>query len=423
MRRSTWVAFLIWLASLIAALNTGRDILYNTFYLITLVLAGSWLWAWLNINWIAMARFTRARRSQVGKLAEEQFEVINRSRLPKLWLEIRDHSTLPGHHPSRVISSLGGRKRRNWMIRTLCYRRGRYTLGPLTVRSGDPLGIFELSRTLPQTNSILVYPATVDIHGFQLPEGPIPGGEATRHRTHYLTTNVATVRDYAPGDSFNRIHWPSTARTGRLIVKEFELDPTSDVLIMLDLHPAYHLALPWAPPEQEDRPALLWRDLTTEMQVIPATIEYAVTAAASLARRYINERRAVGLVAHTLHREIIQPDRGERQLHKILDLLAVVEPQGHLPFDRVLTSEGSHLGRNSTVIAITPSTDRGWVAALRELRRRGVRSTAILIAADSFGMAQPHAPLLAELWANDIPTYTLSRGVPIDVALSRYASI
>lgn len=70
------------------------------------------------------------------------------------------------------------------------------------------------------------------------------------------------------------------------------------------------------------------------------------------------------------------------------------------------------------------------MAALRELRRRGVRSTAILIAADSFGMASmatplplPHAPLLAELWANDIPTYTLSRGVPIDVALSRYASI
>lgn len=427
MRRPAWIALLIWLASLIAALNTGRDILYNTFYLITLVLAGSWLWAWLNINWIAMARFTRARRSQVGKLAEEQFEVINRSRLPKLWLEIRDHSTLPGHHPSRVVSSLGGRKRRNWMIRTLCYRRGRYTLGPLTVRSGDPLGIFELSRTLPQTNSILVYPATVDLHGFQLPEGPVPGGEATRHRTHYLTTNVATVRDYVSGDSFNRIHWPSTARTGRLIVKEFELDPTSDVLIMLDLHPAYHRALPWSPPEEEDRPALLWQKSATalagsELRLIPATIEYAVTAAASLARRYINERRAVGLVAYTHHREIIQPDRGERQLHKILELLAVVEPLGQLPFDRVLTSEGGNLGRASTIIAITPSTDSAWVAALRELRRRGVKSTAVYVAADSFGAGQgAAAALLAELWANAIPAYTLTRDIPIDIALSHYA--
>jgi uncharacterized protein (DUF58 family) len=46
---------------------------------------------------------------------------------------------------------------------------------------------------------------------------------------------VASVRDYAPGDSFNRIHWPSTARTGQLIVKEFELDPMADIWLFLDL--------------------------------------------------------------------------------------------------------------------------------------------------------------------------------------------
>jgi hypothetical protein len=55
--------------------------------------------------------------------------------------------------------------------------------------------------------------------------GLLSGGEALRRRTHYVTTNASGVRDYAPGDSFSRIHWRSTARRNRLIVKEFELDP------------------------------------------------------------------------------------------------------------------------------------------------------------------------------------------------------
>ncbi|MCP4169057.1 MAG: DUF58 domain-containing protein [Chloroflexi bacterium] len=421
MRRTTWIALLVWVISLIAALNTGRDLLYNTFYMITIVLVASWVWAWFNVNWIGLGRFTRARRSQVGKLAEEQFEVVNRSRLPKLWLEIRDHSTLPGHHPSRVVSSLGGRKKRNWIIRTPCYRRGRYQLGPLSLRSGDPLGIFELQRLLPQTSSILVYPATVDVHGFQLPEGQVPGGEATRHRTHYMTTNVATVRDYVPGDSFNRIHWRSTARTGRLIVKEFELDPTSDIWLVLDIDPAWHFAQPWTPPDDYGRPAVLWGDRAETFELIPSTIEYAVTAAASLARRYLTERRAVGLITYTDQREILQADRGERQLNKILETLAVLEPTGRLPFDRVLLAEGGYLDRSSTIIAITPSTDRNWVTSVRELGRRGVKSTAIMIAADTFGDAPPYGQTVAELWGSNIPTYLMRNGYPVSAALSQFA--
>ncbi len=422
MRRNTWIALLVWLASLVAAIDTGRDLLYNTFYLVTIVLVGSWLWAWLNVNWIGLNRYTRARRSQVGKFAEEQFEMVNRSRLPKLWLEVRDHSTLPGHHPSRVVSSLGGRKKQTWFIRTPCYRRGRYLLGPLTLRSGDPLGIFEHQRTLPQSHSILVYPATVPVHGFHLPEGLAPGGEAARHRTHYVTTNVATVRDYVPGDSFNRIHWPSTARTGRLIVKEFELDPTSDIWIVIDLDAIWHIALPWEAPESHDRPAVLWGEDLSRFQLIPATIEYAITAAASLANHYLTIRRAVGLISYTGHRELIQPDRGERQLNKILETLAVLEPREGLPsFDRILAAEGSFLGRTSTLIAITPSTDSAWVNALREVNRRGVRSTALLVAADTFGSPSRHERTLAELWANNIPSYVLRRGLSITESLSHYA--
>ena len=82
---------------------------------------------------------------------------------------------------------------------------------------------------------IIVYPPTVPIHRFATPIGTLSGGEAVRRRAHFVTTNAAGVRDYQPGDSFNRIHWRSSARKDRLLVKEFELDPLADVWIFLDL--------------------------------------------------------------------------------------------------------------------------------------------------------------------------------------------
>src|SRR5919202_1673597 len=63
----------------------------------------------------------------------------------------------------------------------------------------------------------------------------LPGGQDVKSRTYHVTPNVATIREYQPGDSFNRIHWRSTARTNQLMVKEFELDPTADVYIVLDM--------------------------------------------------------------------------------------------------------------------------------------------------------------------------------------------
>ena len=139
MMRRLWGILIGWLLSLAFALNTGRDLAWNIFYLITATILLSALWAYTNVNWVRVGRFTRARRAQVGKLAEEQFEVRNLSRLPKLWLEVRDFSTLPGHHASHVVSSLGGQRRQRWMVRTVCQQGGRFMLGPLTLSSGDPL--------------------------------------------------------------------------------------------------------------------------------------------------------------------------------------------------------------------------------------------------------------------------------------------
>ncbi len=422
MRLSIWIAILVWLLSLAAALATGRDLLYNTFYLITLSLIGSRLWAWQNVRGLEIRRRVRTPRSQVGKFVEESFEITNLGWLSKLWVEIHDQSDLPGHHASRVLVSLKRKQLRYWTVRTPCIQRGRYHLGPVELRSGDPLGIFEVSRKISGAHSILIYPATYDIPGFQLPPGRAPGGKIARFRTHYLTTNVATVREYVPGDSFNRIHWRSTARTGQLMVKEFELDPTSDVWILLDLDAAWHLAQPWEMPEISDSPTMLQRwHHKKEPALAPATIEYAASAAASIAQRYLVERRAVGFITYAPRRQVLQLERGHRQFTKILETLAVIDPVESIAFDRVLLAEGHFLDRNATVVAITASADNAWVAVLREYRRRGISVTAIVIAASTFGPAASYRPILAELWASQIPVYVLRKGASISSALSHMA--
>ena len=418
MMRRLWGILIGWLLSLAFALNTGRELAWNIFYLLTATIVLSALWAYANVNWVRVGRYTRARRAQVGKLAEEQFEVRNLSRLPKLWLEVRDFSTLPGHHASHVVSSLSGQRRQRWMVRTVCQQRGRFMLGPLTLSSGDPLGLFRFSRTLPATSPMVVYPITVDIPAFSPPIGILTGGDAMRRRTHYVTTNVSGVRDYEPGDSYNRIHWRSVARTGRLVVKEFELDPTADLWLIVDMDHSVQMAAAWEPAEHDEGPAILWKDSPRDITLAPSTEEYAVSAAASLARHFIMRNRSVGLVAHSRHREIVQADRGERQLTKILETLAVIETQGTIPFSQVLTGEGQALSRHTTLIVITASPDPTWVAALRDLQRRGVYSVAVVIDAASFGPSLPSSTVITELLASGIVSYLVKRGDPLDAALA-----
>ncbi len=412
-------------AAWILAFNSGRGLAFNIAYLLTFVLAFSYAWAWFSLRGIALRRITRTRRSQVGQYAEEQIEVTNRGRVTKLWLEVKDDSTLPWHDASRVVSNLARQSSQRWQVRTLCTQRGRFRLGPLSLHSGDPLGIFHVEERIETTGYIIVYPLVVDLASFEPSISHLSGGEARHRRTYQITTNVAGVRDYAPGDSLNRIHWPTTARTRRLMAKEFELDPTADIWLYLDLNRAGEAGLPWAPPPPE--PGLFalhsLRQRKTSYELPPITTEYAVSATASLARYFIMRNRAVGLSCHGRNREFIQADRGERQLNKIMESLAVVSAAGDLPFGHLIATDGIRLNRNDTVLAISADPTAEWAVALQHIQRRGVHSIAVVIDGNSFGRSQNYAPLLAELEAGGITSYRIRRGDNLANVLSTAARV
>jgi len=419
--RRSWGLFLLWALALMFALRTGRDLAFNLFYFITGVIVITLVWSWSNLRDLRLERMARGLRSQVGKYMEETLVLTNRSRWSKLWVEVRDFSDLPGHQISRVVNSLGKQSSSRWQVRTLCQQRGRFVLGPITLTSGDPLGIFRFATDVPETTSLVVVPATVPIPLFNPPTGYLPGGEAMHRRTPYITTSVSGVREYAPGDSFNRIHWPSTARIGQLISKEFELDPLADVWLFLDMHQFAHTESPWLPKTAEP---LSWMARRGEprLEIPPSTVEYAVTITASLVEYFVRRDREIGFLSYAQQREVVQPDRGERQLSRLLEILAVIQAQGNVPLAQVLATESARLARHSTLIVITPSTDTHWVTALRSLRARGVQGVGVLLAAQTFGQAPDWMPTLADLQSSGLPAYLVKNGDDLTTALSHPVS-
>jgi uncharacterized protein (DUF58 family) len=416
--KNLWVVLLLWLLALGFALNTGRDLAYQVFYTITGVMVITLLWSWANLRGLRLNRVDHARRLQVGKYLEESLELTNGSWLPKLWVEVKDFSTLPDHRAGRVINSLRGHGSARWQLRTMCRLRGRYRLGPTLLSSGDPLGLFHFERYLPSAVSFLVVPAAVDISEFAPPAGYLAGGQTNYRRTPWVTTSVSGVRDYVQGDSLNRIHWPSTARTGRLIAKEFELDPLSDVWVFLDMYDGSQAATMVA--EQLADDPLPWLHAQpTRIGLPPSTVEYGVAVAASLAQHFVRQGRSVGFLSYAGKRIVVHPDRGERQLDRLLEVLAVLQAEGRVPIGQVLNTEGLRLNRHTMLVAITPSTDPEWVRALRGLRVRGIHGVGVMMAARTFGPAAPWEPALAELQTSGVPGYLVKYSDDLSAALSQ----
>ncbi len=415
-----WLLVFLWIVILLLADQTQHDMFFRLAYLILILWLFAFFWTWYQIVTLRLTCKTITPRTQVGRFIEEHFWVHNTGRWTKIWLEVRDESAFPAQRSQRVLNALGARARWSWTVRTWCWQRGVIHLGPLSVIMGDPFGVFEFQRIIPHTTrTIIVYPATVDVPIFAPARGQLAGGDLAHRRTHHITTNVAGTREYAPGDSFNRIHWRSTARLERLIVKEFELDPTADVWIYLDLERAVHTGEGYTEEMwQSDAFTWLWWS-PAQWRLPPNTEEYSVTLAASIARYFLRRQRAVGLVAYARRREIVQPDRGERQLTRLLEVLAMLRAEGRFRLTDVLMLESTHLTRSHTLVAITPSAEMECVRALRDIKQRGVGVIAVLVDANTFGGRADTEHAAAELLASGIPTYVIKQGDDLPRVLSR----
>ncbi len=416
----------------VAASTVGLRLFYYLSYVLAAVLVSAFIWSRANRAGLSVKRTAEPKQAQVGQIVQETVEVTNSWPLGKLWLEVRDRSTLPGHKIGAVIS-MRGRSVRRWQAKTRCLKRGLYRLGPTVVASGDPFGLFGVGRAFESQSELLVYPSTVPLQQFGVPTAQLPGGNRTERRSYQSSPNAAGIREYIPGDSMSRIHWPASARLQHLMVKEFELDPTSDLWLVLDLEEAVHYSLvdeeayPFAPekplaPPLSRRRARDNESAATERAHIalePSTEEYAVAVTASLASYFLSEGKSVGLVGWGQHKVTVSADRGGRQLTKILRALAVLRAEGSTPLQDVLMAEGRQFGRHDSLVVVTPSIDEKWVPALQLQRPRIAGAVAVLIEPASFGGPQNAVPIVGSLSSIDIPVYVVKRDDSIDAALGQ----
>lgn len=273
-----WQAILLIIVLAFFAISSGWRVLYLLTYVMLTLFILSWIWARYSLRKMIFRRTASVGRVQVGEIFDERLMLDNVSVMPKLWVQIADSSTLPGHRAG-YVASMGGRKRATWRARTVCKQRGRFQLGPVTATSGDPFGLFRRRIMLTVPKELLVLPRVLPISSFVLFTGGLPGRGRSSRRALQATTNATTIRDYAAGDAQNRIHWRSTAHYNRLMVKEFDLDPALDAWIFLDLNEAVQAG------EGEH-----------------STEEYGVTIAATVAVYLLRQDLSLGMIMNAQRR-------------------------------------------------------------------------------------------------------------------------
>ncbi|MCB9422271.1 MAG: DUF58 domain-containing protein [Ardenticatenaceae bacterium] len=321
----------------------------------------AYIWVRLLAKGLSAQRRLQFRWVSVGDQLHEQFTLMNDSLLPALWVEILDFSNVPGYRPD-VVRSVSSNNKDQWKETAVCQQRGQFHLGPWAIRSGDPFGIFTVTRNYPANEEIIIHPP---IHGnlsIPLPAGQSSGRVRARQKSWQATVNASTVRDYHPNDPMRWIHWPTSAHRDELFVREFDLDAAGDIWILLDMATAVQLG---------SGPS--------------STEEHAVLLAASLAAQALNQNRAVGLATYGQTPQIVPAGQGQGQQWKILRALALVNADGQNRLAQTLADLGHIARRGAAAIIITPTDQADWIPELITLKQRGIQSHITLLDRPSFG--------------------------------------
>ena len=377
--------------SLALTLASGFYAMSRLFTVLTASFALSWVWARYSLHGVTAIAEDQTTLAQVGDTLGQRVTVRNASSLPRAWVHVQDMGDVP-ELPSQV-AGLAPRGYRSWALDTTSARRGRFTWGPLRVSSGDPLGLFRTEQIVGEEHSVTVYPAPVPLEDFVLSTSDQAGDAPEYRGTSQITPNVVSVRRYVIGDSLNRIHWRSSAKLNRLMVKEFETEVHGDLWIVLDLN----------------------RDV--QVGEGDGTEEMGVTIAASLSKFLLGYDNGVGFLASGDVEYASPPAQGDRQLWRILESLALCCAEGNRPLSSFLASQAPRFTSETGLIVVTPSVEDA-VAAGVYMVERNAPGAVVLIEPTSFGARQNVLSSLGNLIATGVAIYVVRRGDELARALS-----
>lgn len=373
---TTLILFISWLILF--------DVLLLSLWIgLLLVIIFSWITGINSLKEIQVNRFSRKKILEIGTTFDERLEIKNNSKNPKFWIEIQDHSELLTKISSRVITGLGVNKIGIFLSTVVLNKRGFYLLGPTELISGDPFGIFTCSRIFQNRNSLIVFPKISKLNRFPLFPADKTGGAALRVQSTHPTPQAAGVREYFPGDPLSRVHWPTTVKRDKLMVKEFDEDTQSSVWILLDTQRGKYVRQDEIIEPAIDRNYVSIRKIK-QYSIPKDSFEYAVSIAASISRYFLERNLAVGYACASENASILPPEKGHRQLNKILERLAIVKDEGILPFEQLIEKQIKNIYKGSALIMITTIKDRPNETIMEVLRRKGYQVLTIILDNNTF---------------------------------------
>lgn len=344
-----WVNLAILLFLLGLALDV-RPLSALAGFMLTFIAVG---WAW---NRASLYRLVYRRRFQHTRAFPQEaiavsVTVENNKLVPVGWLRVEDtwpravgpvdedalapsHIETEGYLTNVYSLKWFERQRRNYQL--ACRQRGVYPIGPARLQSGDLFGLYESERGLDDRAFLVVYPRLESLEELGLPTADPFGDLRAKRRIFEDPARTMGVRDYRPEDGFRRVHWPATARTGRLQVKVFE--PTTSRALVVCLNVATF--------EKH------WQGMQVEL------LERLISVAGSLCAYAYDEGYSVGLIAngclaHADQPFHLSPSRAPDQPARLLEALAGVSTFVTAGFPRFLLAQSPRLPWGATLVLVT----------------------------------------------------------------------
>ncbi len=293
--RRGWVLFASTFAIIFAARMLGLAQLWVVATAVWLLLAGCFVWTQHHhVALVAMRDIPE--HLHVGSIGRVDLTVVNQGSSGSPTSEYADQFDSGDRSARFALQPLAAGEQARAAYRVPTHRRGRFHLGPLIATIGDPFGLASRSWTAASSQEVIVHPRIFDVlalpelsgSGVDTESRDISGRPDTGGEFH-------TLRDYAASDDLRQVHWKSTARRGRLMVRQDESRRRAPVTVMLDTRAIAHNE---------------------------ASFEVAVEVTASIVTALARDSRPYEVIT-TAGDTLGQP--GRRYLGSVLDELAVVE--------------------------------------------------------------------------------------------------
>ena len=310
---------------------------------------------------LALVRTVTPQLVAAGQPARVSLTLTNEGRTPSGTLLLEDHVPyVLGTRPRFVLDGIGQGWRRHVTYQVRSDVRGRFEIGPMTVRVSDPFGLVELGRSFHTTVPLTVTPRTVALPA--IPLGGAWDGTGDNRPRAFATGSAedVTVREYRLGDDLRRVHWRSSARMGELMVRREEQPWQSRATLFLDNRLRAHRG-----------------------QGVASSLEAAVSAAGSIAVHLSQRGYSVRLVTASgeepgsaWHHRAAELNTGP-----LLEALAVVQAVHRPLLDTGWLTEAGHGGLTIGVFGGLEAVD---VPVVRRMQLHAGSALAIGLDVDSW---------------------------------------